>query len=134
MRDRGIIYLGLLVFLVLGTFPVWRNLSARATTRGPEPRLPARERQCVAPREYMKTSHMNLLMDWREAVVRRGARDFTAYNGKHYSMSLTATCLAQCHAAKADFCDRCHNYTAVSLSCWNCHQDARPAAVLRSAR
>ncbi len=131
MRDRGLIYSGLAIFLVLVTFPAWHNLSAHVTAKGPNLRLPAGEKQCVAPLEYMRTSHMNLLADWREKVVRTGARDFTSPAGKRYNMSL-ATCLEQCHGAKAEFCDHCHNYAGVSPSCWNCHPDSKP--VLRSAR
>jgi hypothetical protein len=133
MRDRGIIYSGLAVFLVLATFPLWHNLAGAVTAKGPEPVLPANARQCVMPLDYMKTSHMTLLLDWREQVVRQDERDFTAFNGRHYTKSLTATCLDQCHTAgKAEFCDRCHNYADVSLSCWNCHVDSK--TVLRSAR
>jgi len=132
MHDRGLIYSGLVIFLALATFPLWHNLSAGVTAKGPAVRLPARARQCVAPLNYMRTSHMSLLMDWREKAVRAGIRDFTAFDGQHYRMSLTPTCLEQCHGAKAEFCDRCHNYAAVSPSCWNCHLDSQP--VLRSAR
>jgi hypothetical protein len=132
MHDRASIYSGLAIFLALGTFPAWHNLSAHVTAKGPDLRLPASEKQCVAPLDYMRTSHMNLLIDWRQKVVRDGGRDFSAVNGKHYNMSLTPTCLEQCHGAKADFCDRCHNYAAVSPPCWNCHLDSKP--LLRSAR
>jgi [DsrC]-trisulfide reductase subunit J len=132
MRDRGLIWSALLLFLGFLTLPVWHNLSARITAKGPEPALPMREKQCVAPVEYMKTSHMNLLMNWRESTVRQGTRDFTARDGRHFTMSLTATCLGQCHSAKADFCDRCHTYAAVSLPCWDCHQDSKTG--IRSAR
>ncbi len=124
MRDRPLIYTGLLLFLAILTFPVWRNLSVRANAKGPNLILPAREKQCVAPIEFMRTSHMSLLLDWRENVVRRSGRDFAAPDGRHYTMSLTGTCLHQCHTAKAEFCDRCHTYAAVDLPCWNCHQDS----------
>ena len=133
MRDRGVIYLGLLIFLGLITYPVWHDLVAGTTSRGPEPILPAREKQCVAPLSYMRTSHMNLLMNWRDDVVRRNVHNFTAFNGKNYTMSLTGTCLsAGCHTSKADFCDRCHNYAAVSVYCWDCHVD--PKLAHRSAQ
>ncbi len=127
MRDRGIIYTGLVIFLGLASFPAWYDLFAGVNARGPNQALPKTEKQCVAPVEYMKTSHMTLLHTWREDVVRRNTRDFTAFDGRHYTMSLTATCLQQCHGAKADFCDRCHNYAAVSPPCWDCHLD-RPGA------
>jgi hypothetical protein len=132
MRDRGLIYSGLAVFLMLMTLPAWHNLAAGVTAKGPVLRLPVNEKQCVAPVEYMRTSHMKLLIDWRETVVRSESRGFTALNGQHYKMSLTPTCLEQCHGAKKDFCDRCHDYAAVSPPCWSCHQDSQP--LLRSAK
>jgi hypothetical protein len=87
--------------------------------------LPVSQKQCVEPTAFMKSSHMTLLMNWRDTVVRQNVRDFTGSNGKHYNMSLTETCLKQCHGGKTDFCDRCHNYSAVSLPCWNCHVDSK---------
>jgi len=125
MRDRPIIFTGLALFLVLVTFPAWHNLSAGVTTRGPNPVLPRDQKQCIEPTAFMKTSHMQLLMNWRDAVVRQNLRQFTASDGKHYNIGLTNTCLKQCHGGKADFCDRCHNYSAVSLTCWNCHVDSQ---------
>jgi hypothetical protein len=126
MRDRGVVYSGLLVFLGLITFPVWHDLAAGTTARGPELTPPAREKQCVAPLSYMRTSHMHLLVDWRDGVVRHDVRSFKAFNGKTYTMSLSGTCLSSgCHTNKAEFCDRCHNYAAVSVYCWDCHVDPK---------
>ena len=133
MHDRGLIYCGLLIFLGLVTFPVWHNVAAGVNARGPNPVLPVREKQCVAPLEYMKTSHMNLLMNWRDVAVRTNRHDFTAFDGRHYTMNLTSTCLKQCHTTRTDFCERCHTYAAVSVTCWNCHVDSKQP-VLRSAR
>jgi len=125
MHDRPIIYCGLGLFLALVTFPAWHNLSAGVTARGPNPVLPVNQKQCVEPTAFMKSSHMTLLMNWRDTVVRQNVREYTSSDGKHYNMSLTSTCLKQCHEGKADFCDRCHNYSAVSLPCWNCHVDPK---------
>jgi len=132
MRDRPIIWSGLLIFLAFLTLPVWHNLSAHVTAKGPQPVLPRSEKQCVAPLDFMKTSHMKLLLDWRDSVVRTGAREYTTADGRRYNMDLTVTCLRQCHGARADFCDRCHTYAAVSPSCWNCHLDSK--GLLRSSR
>ena len=126
MRDRILILAGLFVFLVLITWPIWWDSAAKVTSKGPEPVLPAKEKTCVAPTEYMKTSHMKLLIDWREQVVRDGIRSYTAFNGKTYKMCLTGTCLG-CHTDKAQFCDRCHNYAAVNVVCWDCHIDPKLA-------
>lgn len=122
MRDRLWIFAGLAVFLVLITFPVWYNKAAGTTSRGPELKLPAGEKTCVAATAYMRASHMNLLLEWRDQVVRRGSRTWTAPDGKSYEMSLTGTCL-KCHSEKEQFCDRCHNYAGVTPYCWECHVD-----------
>ncbi len=133
MRDRSLIYIGLLVFLGLITFPFTYNLVAGKTAESPELQLPENEDQCVAPLDYMKSSHMQLLLQWREDLVRRNSRQFTAFDGRTYTVSLTGTCLSQCHTSKADFCDRCHNYTGVSEPyCWNCHID--PEQIQRSGQ
>lgn len=132
MRDRGVIYTGLLVFLGIITFPMWHDWAAGTTSRGPDPVLPAQEKQCVAPLSTMRTSHMQLLMDWRNGVVRRNVHTYTAFNGRNFNMSLTGTCLTGCHTNKADFCDRCHNYAGVAVYCWDCHVD--PKLARRSAK
>ena len=127
MRDKLLIIAGLAAFLVLVTMPVWWSTATGATSKGPEPVLPANEKTCVAPVEYMRNSHMQLLIDWREQVVRTGVRTYKAYDGKTYRMSLTGTCMG-CHTDKAQFCDRCHNYAAVSITCWDCHVDPKLAS------
>ncbi len=124
MRDRGIIIGGLTLFLVLITFPLWYNRAAGTTSKGPEPKLPIEEKTCVAPLEYMRTSHMDLLVTWRDEVVRQHNRKFVASDGKTHTISLTQTCM-KCHASKADFCDRCHDYAGVKPYCWDCHIDPK---------
>ena len=126
MRDRGIIIGGLSLFLILITFPVWYNLANGTTSRRPELTRPVQEKNCVAPVAYMRASHMNLLMTWRDRVVRQQARSFTAFDGRTYDMSLTQTCM-KCHASKAEFCDRCHAYAGVQPRCWECHIDPKLA-------
>jgi hypothetical protein len=125
MRDRVLILTGLGLFLVLITFPIWYDLAGGKTSRAPDLKRPAIEKVCVAPTPYMRTSHMALLVDWREQVVRRNVRSFQSFDGKTYTMSLTGTCM-KCHDSKADFCDRCHNYAGVPTAyCWDCHVDPR---------
>ncbi len=129
MRDKGLIFGGLCVFLVAVTFPVWYNVAAGTTNKGPEPKLPAAEKECVASVDTMRTSHMDMLIAWRDQVVRQNQRTVTAFNGKTYDMRLTGTCL-KCHDNKAEFCDRCHNYAGVQPYCWECHVD--PAHLQRT--
>ncbi len=128
MRDRGLIYGGVVVFLGLMTAPFSYNLARGGTARAPDVKLPAQEKRCVAPADYMKTSHMKLLLSWRDEVVRKDMSTFTAFDGKVYRMGLSGTCLTNCHTNKAEFCDRCHNYVGVQGPyCMDCHVDPRLA-------
>lgn len=124
MGDRGWILGGLVVFLGLVTFPVWYNLATGATPKRPELGRAAEPREPFGSVDEMRRSHMDLLMDWRDKVVRRQERRVVGLDGKAYSISLTGTCLG-CHASKAEFCDRCHDYASVTLTCWGCHIDPK---------
>ena len=124
MRDRSLIYLGLLIFLAVITLPFTYNLVGGIPGPMPDLDLPENETECVESTEYMRNSHMQLLVDWREDMVREDIRTYTSSNGSIHDISLTNTCLAQCHTSKADFCDRCHNYAGVQNPyCWDCHID-----------
>lgn len=129
MNDRPFIIAGLVVFVAFVTTPIWRGLAMRnVTLAAPAIKLPAQEKQCVAPASYMRTSHMRLLEQWRDGVVRGQERQFAAYTGKVYEKSFTRTCLG-CHGSRQEFCDRCHNYNGVAaLNCWECHNDVSSAA------
>jgi hypothetical protein len=132
MNDRGRIILGLLVFLALITFPVWYNLVSGIESRPPEIELPPDETRCVADREFMRTEHMQLLMDWRDEVVRNNQRIYTTEDNRQFPMSLACStrtkdggsCMS-CHANKDKFCDRCHDYLAVTPYCWDCHVEPK---------
>jgi hypothetical protein len=124
MRDRSLIYIGLFLFLGVITLPFTYNLAAGKTAQPPELKLPEHEKQCVAPAEYMKSSHMQLLLTWREDRVRKNIRVYTTTDGRSYEIGLTGTCLEKCHTSKADFCDRCHTYMGVQGPyCMDCHID-----------
>ncbi|MGD8520793.1 MAG: sulfate reduction electron transfer complex DsrMKJOP subunit DsrJ [Desulfobacterales bacterium] len=123
MSDKKYIILGLIIFVVIVTFPLWYNRGKAA----PAPDLILTEKAkaakvCVRSTDYMKAEHMQLLDVWRDSVVRRGARIYVSSDGKEYNMSLSNTCL-DCHSNKAEFCDRCHNYASVRPYCWDCHID-----------
>jgi len=123
MYDAGKIIVGIIVFVTLITFPFWYNRGKAAPS--PKPKLLTREKECVEPTPYMKTSHMRLLNEWRNSVVREGNRLYISSNGKKYSMNLANTSLSDscmgCHSKKAEFCDQCHNYVGVKPYCWDCH-------------
>lgn len=121
MRDRGLVVAGLGVMLGLLTFPIWYNSAAGTSSAAPELQKPVKGDRCIYPTEYMRASHMEVLVGWRDEVVRNGKRLVTV-DGRTYNMSLSGTCL-DCHSDKAEFCDKCHNYAGVSPYCWDCHVD-----------
>ena len=123
MKDKKFIVTGVIIFIVIATFPFWYNRGKAA----PAPELQLTEKAkaaqvCVRSTEYMKAEHMQLLDLWRDSVVRRGDRIYVSPSGQEYNMSLSNTCL-DCHSNKAEFCDRCHDYASVQPYCWDCHID-----------
>ena len=120
MYNGNKIGVGLIIFLCIMTFPVWYNIVGGKAAYSPELKIETDEKDCVESAEYMRTEHMKLLDEWRDAVVRENNRTHVTHNGKEFNMSLSNTCL-NCHANKADFCDKCHNYLEVEPTCWNCH-------------
>jgi len=122
--DKEKILLGLAIFVLCMTFPFWYNCGKAA----PAPELKISEKAkaakiCVAPKEYMKAEHMQILDVWRDSVVRDASRKYTLSNGMEYNMSLSSgenSCMG-CHETKKDFCDKCHDYASVRPYCWDCH-------------
>ncbi len=124
MSDKGKIIIGLLIFLFLFTFPFWYGRGKTASRPAlsldtPEIKKLA-VKKCLAPTDYMRASHMELLHAWREAVVREGKNFYVNSEGKKFAMNLSLTCLG-CHSNKDKFCDACHNYAGVKPTCWTCH-------------
>lgn len=136
MNDRGLIIAGLAVFLVLATFPAWYTLGSTGGASPPHPELPKDGSRCVEDKEYMIANHMQLLIEWREAVVRGGDSSTIEIDGKEYEKSLSKGCMS-CHTSRTKFCYECHKYANVQslrrlqeptrhrtiegIRCWGCH-------------
>ncbi|HPB37640.1 MAG TPA: sulfate reduction electron transfer complex DsrMKJOP subunit DsrJ, partial [Syntrophorhabdus sp.] len=120
MHDTAKVIAGIAVFLIVVLSPVWYNTVTGQASYVPQLKLPTDEKYCVETAPYMRTNHIELLELWKKIVVRTGKRIYKATDGKTYTMSLAGTCM-KCHSNKADFCDRCHNYTNVQPNCWECH-------------
>ncbi|HIW76831.1 MULTISPECIES: sulfate reduction electron transfer complex DsrMKJOP subunit DsrJ [Gordonibacter] len=127
---RIILFAGL--FVLLMAVPLLVNLGNATAAPTPNVDTPAinalSEKQCVESTEYMRSSHMQLLDEWRNDVVRDGATDYKSASGQVYEISLDDTCL-ECHSNREEFCDSCHEYSSVELYCWDCHDlaDAKQA-------
>jgi hypothetical protein len=76
--------------------------------------------ECIESRAYMQANHMQLLDEWRDAVVREGSTTFINSTGQPFEMSLDETCL-DCHSNRTEFCDTCHEFMDVKPYCWDCH-------------
>ena len=123
MNDKKYIITGLIIFLIILTFPFWYNRGKAAPA--PEVELTPKAKaakECVRSTAYMKSEHMQLLDLWRHTVVRNAERIYVNEKGQEFNMSLSNTCL-DCHSNKAQFCDRCHDYASVRPYCWDCHID-----------
>lgn len=78
---------------------------------------------CVEPTEWMRRNHMEFIQHQRDLTVRQGVR---------VEKDSLANCV-DCHArydsshqpvainAEGEFCASCHNYTAVNITCFQCH-------------
>lgn len=78
--------------------------------------------ECVEPVDDMKKNHMEYLLHQRDKTVHEGVRT------KQHSLK---ACI-DCHVPEntevrfgddKHFCSSCHNYTGVSIDCFQCHTD-----------
>jgi len=90
--------------------------------RTPQPEIViAQPGHCVADRETMRRDHPDMLRHQRDRTLREGVRGApVSLNG----------CIS-CHASpsngsvlgsRQNFCQSCHDYAAVRLDCFECHQ------------
>lgn len=120
MYDKGKVLIGLAIFLVLALSVVGYNMTA-GDHKKPEPEKPKGYTACVKSTDYMKSSHMVLLNEWRDEVIREGKREkITTAQGIVVEKSLQNGCM-YCHTSKVKFCDTCHEYASVKPYCWDCH-------------
>lgn len=125
MYDENKIIPIIIVFVILVTFPLWYNLGKAAPAPDPKIDTPViqamTDKKCIEPKETMKTTHMKILDEWRNDVVRGDYnRQMTTADGRVFEKSLQNGCM-KCHSNKTKFCDQCHNYMEVKPFCWDCH-------------
>jgi hypothetical protein len=121
MNSKRNVVIGLILLLLIVIFPFLYNFAVKGSAEAPELELPKGETRCVEDKDFMMAHHMQLLNEWRDAVVRRGEKTYRSQAfGDTYDMSLNDTCM-KCHSNRENFCDRCHNYADVQPYCWECH-------------
>jgi hypothetical protein len=126
MYNKGTIIPGLIIFVLILMSPIiYNGLKAGDL---PKPELTSGVgKQCVLPVQEMRDSHMQLLNNWRDEVLRDDDRSTVVVSGKKYQKGLQQACM-QCHTSKEKFCDTCHVYAAVAPYCWDCHLTPKQAA------
>ena len=130
-NSRNII-IGLVIFVLAVTSPFLLNIGKENLPPVLNLDTPVinqlHEKQCVESAEFMRTNHPQLLIDWRDQVVREGQTIYVSNAGIEYEMGLETNCL-QCHSNKSQFCDSCHTYADVDPYCWDCHNDTKGAGL-----
>lgn len=131
MHNKTMIITGLVIFVLMVTFPVWYNRLDAGPL--PKPELPpGGEKECVATAAVMRDTHMQLLNEWRDDVLRNSDRVAVTVGGKEYRKGLQMACM-ECHSNKEKFCDTCHDYAAVTPTCWDCHLTPAEVAAKKEA-
>ena len=132
MGDKVKVIAGLVIFLVLATFPVWYTIGAgNEGPPLPERQAPTDDSHCIE--KNMVAKHMDILNRWRDEVVRYNMtekyKSETYPNDPPCEKSLTKTCLS-CHGiqgkgSSATSCSGCHEYANVDPTCWDCHVERK---------
>lgn len=128
MHKYGRIIAGLILFIAILSIPIFYEWGK--TNKGPLINLntPGIEqltnKQCVEPPEWMRANHMQLLLKWRDEMVRQGQTVYVNSQGQSFEIGLN-TCM-KCHSDPSknqsdQFCVSCHTYVGVKPTCWSCH-------------
>jgi len=107
----------------------WAISQERGASAGRVPKpaiVQAEGEQCVEPVEFMRRSHMEVLLHQRDRTMHEGVRT------KSHSLKGCVECHASpatgsVAAEKGDFCRSCHGYAAVKIDCFECHASKRQA-------
>jgi predicted CXXCH cytochrome family protein len=121
--------------LTLALTLVTALFSLAAVAGAPKPDIPEaiKGKQCVEETGFMRKNHMELLLHQRDETVHEGVRT------KKHSLKNCFTC----HVVKGSdgqpvtvkdprhFCRECHDYAAVKIDCFQCHQSVPSSEAMR---
>lgn len=98
--------------------------SVTAFAGAPKPDIPkGKGDQCVEDTDFMRKNHMEILLHQRDETMHRGIRT------KKHALKECIECHAVYdaggqavnHLNPKHFCVQCHEYTSVSIDCFDCH-------------
>ena len=113
-----------------------KSFNGSAVLAGILPDIPkGKGNSCIAPTDFMRRNHMNLLLHDRDETVYFGNRQVKA------SLKECVTCHAVNGADNTPitvedpkhFCRACHDYVAIKIDCFECHA-SRPEQILKSSQ
>ncbi|RDH81084.1 MAG: hypothetical protein DIZ80_13275 [endosymbiont of Galathealinum brachiosum] len=78
--------------------------------------------ECVQPEDEMKKNHMNYILHQRDETMHNGIRTETYSLKKCINCHVPENSTARFGDDK-HFCSSCHNFTGVSIDCFQCHMD-----------
>ncbi|MBL6942423.1 MAG: hypothetical protein ISR53_09720 [Rhodospirillales bacterium] len=101
---------------------------ADSTVPLPSPAKAFKGKQCVEPADVMRRQHMTFLNHQRDETMRQGIR------GNKYSLQQCINCHATADPkimggtvrTLQPFCGECHEYAAVNIDCFACHNPTAP--------
>ena len=118
---KGKFGIGMLLALSLGLFGA---LGAAYAGLGVEGSAKADKMDaCVAPTEFMRRNHFELIKHQRDVTVHQGIRktDNSLAGCVDCHVRHDASGAAVPINAPGEFCAGCHQYTGASLDCFSCH-------------
>ena len=72
MNDKKVIVAGLVIFLIVVTYPFWSTPLIGAKVSRPALEKPVGETRCVEDKTFMRENHAQMLNEWRTLSVRNG--------------------------------------------------------------
>lgn len=126
----------LIALLFVATAILLAMVSASVFAGAPRPDIPkGKGDQCVEDTEFMRKNHMEILLHQRDETMHRGIRT------KKHALKECIEChavydsnkQAVSHLNPKHFCVQCHEYTSVSIDCFDCHASKPRAKPVRKA-
>ena len=130
MNKNRLVALGLILFVLLFTFPVLMNLGKSVTkTQPPSLLQDQKAMQELADKlgvkniDEFRERHKQVLAEWKDIVVRDGKRVYVTKDGREIPISL------QNLASQPQYCSDCHDYAGIEKqNCWTCHVEPKGGA------
>lgn len=130
MNKNRLVALGLILFVLLFTFPVLMNLGKSVTSTQPPSLLQDQkamqelaDKLGVKNIDEFRERHKQVLAEWKDSVVRDGKRIYVTKDGREIPISL------QNLASQPQYCNACHDYVGIEKpNCWTCHVEPKGGA------